>query len=256
MKNNQVNPEKVTKPIQLLAAWLVGLILVNGSLLSSAVAIGTEHWTSSMLVVASVLNVPMFLGAIFMLQTKFRPELQEDSYYASYLDKRTNKLVEIKKSEGDDSLLLQEEVNKLKSIVPVKNSNWTNSIFGSWKVAVNDYLPDYNSIRESLKQHKIPVNEIFGKGNTKEPPENYIIAISEHVDSESVIYLLRAISDFNFDGYTYFDPIKEIDTDDIYLGSYGFEKNNIFPFNSDFYGIIKSEIDVADLKEFERNNII
>jgi hypothetical protein len=30
---NRIDPERVTKPIQLLAAWLVGLIVVDGSFL-------------------------------------------------------------------------------------------------------------------------------------------------------------------------------------------------------------------------------
>lgn len=31
METHKINPDKITKPIQLLAAWLVGLILVNCS---------------------------------------------------------------------------------------------------------------------------------------------------------------------------------------------------------------------------------
>jgi hypothetical protein len=29
-------------------------------------------------------NVPVFIGALFLLQTKFRAQIQEDSYYAQY----------------------------------------------------------------------------------------------------------------------------------------------------------------------------
>lgn len=39
-----------------------------------------------MLVIASVVNVPVFIFALFLLQTKFRPQMQEDSYYAKYLE--------------------------------------------------------------------------------------------------------------------------------------------------------------------------
>ena len=35
------------------------------------------------------MNVPLFLYLLFKLQTKFRAELQEDSYYSKYLDKTT-----------------------------------------------------------------------------------------------------------------------------------------------------------------------
>jgi hypothetical protein len=85
MADQQISPEKITKPIQLLAAWLVGLIAVNGSFLIGAQQITNPGWVSGVLVVASVANVPIFIGALFLLQTKFRPQMQEDSYYSKYL---------------------------------------------------------------------------------------------------------------------------------------------------------------------------
>ncbi|MCP3721771.1 hypothetical protein M3I53_01290 [Paraburkholderia sp. CNPSo 3272] len=85
MDNQRINPEKVTKPIQLLAAWLVGLIVVNASFLLAAQQISHPTWAASLLVISSVVNVPIFIGALFLLQTKFRPQMQEDSYYSQYL---------------------------------------------------------------------------------------------------------------------------------------------------------------------------
>ncbi|MBU1355068.1 MAG: hypothetical protein KJ620_00690 [Candidatus Edwardsbacteria bacterium] len=89
MKNNtRILPEKVTKPIQLLAAWLSGLIIVDGIYLFAAIQINSPSWASGLLVIASIINVPLFLLSIFMLQTKFRPEMQEDSYYSKYLEQK------------------------------------------------------------------------------------------------------------------------------------------------------------------------
>ncbi|QRF61712.1 hypothetical protein [Variovorax paradoxus] len=88
MAEHQISPEKVTKPIQLLAAWLVGLILVNASFLFSAQKITNPSWAGAVLVIAAVTNVPVFIAALFLLQTKFRPQMQEDSYYSQYLKKR------------------------------------------------------------------------------------------------------------------------------------------------------------------------
>lgn len=85
MAEHRINPEKVTKPIQLLAAWLVGLIVVNASFLIGAQQISRPDWASALLVVAAVANVPIFILALFLLQTKFRPQMQEDSYYSEYL---------------------------------------------------------------------------------------------------------------------------------------------------------------------------
>lgn len=85
MTDPHITPEKVTKPIQLLAAWLVGLVVVNASFLAGAQQISNPSWASGLLVIATVVNVPVFIGALFLLQTKFRPQMQEDSYYAQYL---------------------------------------------------------------------------------------------------------------------------------------------------------------------------
>jgi hypothetical protein len=85
MAEHQIVPERITKPIQLLAAWLVGLVLVNGSFLFAASNVDHPAWASGLLVIAAVFNVPIFIGALFLLQTKFRPQIQEDSYYAEYL---------------------------------------------------------------------------------------------------------------------------------------------------------------------------
>lgn len=87
MNDRTIVAEKITKPIQLLAAWLVGLIAVNGSFLLGAQHIVRPDWVSGLLVVAAVVNVPIFIGALFLLQTKFRPQMQEDSYYSRFLER-------------------------------------------------------------------------------------------------------------------------------------------------------------------------
>ena len=86
MSNHKIAPEKVTRPIQLLAAWLTGLVIVNGAFLFSAIYISSPTWAAAVLVIAAVANVPLFLISIFLLQTKYRPEMQEDVYYSKYLE--------------------------------------------------------------------------------------------------------------------------------------------------------------------------
>lgn len=92
MSQPQIQPHRVTKPIQLLAAWLAGLVLVNGSFLACAASIQTPSWVPGTLVVAAIVNVPLFLFALFLLQTRYRPEMQEDIYYSKYLETRQNRL--------------------------------------------------------------------------------------------------------------------------------------------------------------------
>jgi len=85
----KLEAHKITRPIQLLAAWLVGLVLVNGSFLAAATAVSQPSWVPGVLVIASIVNVPLFLIAIFFLQTRYRPEMQEDTFYAKYLETKT-----------------------------------------------------------------------------------------------------------------------------------------------------------------------
>lgn len=86
----------VKSPFQLLAAWLISLIVLDSAFLSAATLITEPAWASGLLVIASILNVPLFLTCMFQLQTRFRPEMQGDEYYSSYLQdqKRINELSE------------------------------------------------------------------------------------------------------------------------------------------------------------------
>ena len=90
MSETKITPHRVTKPIQLLAAWLTGLVVIEGAFLGAASTITAPLWVPGALVIAAILYVPVFLGCIFILQTRFRPEMQEDDFYSKYLDKRTN----------------------------------------------------------------------------------------------------------------------------------------------------------------------
>lgn len=109
MNNHKINPDKITKPIQLLAAWLIGLILVNASFLTAGSQITEPYWITGTLVIAAIVNVPIFLMSLFLLQTRFRPEMQEDSYYSLYLEqkynneKNTRELLERKEKEEEET---------------------------------------------------------------------------------------------------------------------------------------------------------
>ena len=88
MTDQRIRPERITKPIQLLAAWLTGLVLVNGGFLTAASYLEEPAWAAGLLVIAAIVNVPLFLVALFLLQTRFRPEMQEDTFYSQYLERK------------------------------------------------------------------------------------------------------------------------------------------------------------------------
>ena len=88
MTNHEIAPEKITSPIQLLAAWFVALIVLDGAFLTAAGVVSSPAWISPVLVIAAILNVPLFLGCMFLLQTRFRPEMQSDEHYSEYLKQK------------------------------------------------------------------------------------------------------------------------------------------------------------------------
>jgi hypothetical protein len=65
MADQGIKPDRITKPIQLLAAWLTGLVLIDGAFLTAAASLTRPDWGSGVLVVAAVVNVPLFIAALF-----------------------------------------------------------------------------------------------------------------------------------------------------------------------------------------------
>jgi len=82
MSLERITPHKVTRPMQLLAAWLVSLIVLEGALLTAAGSLGTPLWAPGALIVTAIVIIPVFVGALFLLLTKYRKELQDDRYYS------------------------------------------------------------------------------------------------------------------------------------------------------------------------------
>lgn len=83
----KIEPHKITKPFQLLAVWFAGLVLLVGFFLGAAVKVTNPSWLSALFGIAAVGMVPLFLIMVFLMQTKFRPQLQDDPYYADYLQR-------------------------------------------------------------------------------------------------------------------------------------------------------------------------
>ncbi len=128
MTEQRINPEKITKPIQLLSAWLVGLIVVNASFLLAAQQISRPDWASSLLVISAVANVPVFILALFLLQTKFRPQMQEDSYYAQYLQQERYQSVQSQFQATIAEREVEQTTEKLIESLGLQASGKENSI--------------------------------------------------------------------------------------------------------------------------------
>jgi len=88
MPESKIQPHNITKPIQLLAVWFVGLIALVGVLLTAAAKISQPPWVCPLLVIAAIFLIPLFIFLIFLMQTKFRTQSLDDQHYAEWLERQ------------------------------------------------------------------------------------------------------------------------------------------------------------------------
>ena len=159
MAKAKIEPRHVTRPIQLLAAWLAGLVLIEGIFLGAAAIITQPSWAAGALVIASIFNVPIFLASIFLLQTRYRPEMQEDTYYSKYLDTKIQRREASTSTELSEirSDIYKSDTRTLEIINTIQRN--LSSFVGS----VQDTpLAASEEIDEDLRHLKIEVDAISG----------------------------------------------------------------------------------------------
>jgi hypothetical protein len=220
-----IKPEKITKPIQLLGAWLAGLFSVDSCFLFAAANMESGSFESVSLVVAAILNVPLFLLAVFLLQTKFRPELQEDSYYSSYLNQKTNQPITIKKSEAQ-FLELSHKLASIENRISNEGSEGKNgkNLIGDILVGVNKNLVNRDDIKKKLAEYGVTGCTSFG---SNEHPGNLAVGISEYLPKETANKIIKIAKEIGFTHYAYFDNKMEETEEEVLFGGYGAEKYEI-----------------------------
>lgn len=67
----QVADQKRPASIRFPVAWLLGLVVVDAVFLWAAGGIQQPSWGSAVLLIAAVINVPLFLGTLLLLRAKF-----------------------------------------------------------------------------------------------------------------------------------------------------------------------------------------
>lgn len=215
MTDQRISPEKITKPIQLLAAWLVGLFSVNGSFLFAATRLTQGSWEASALVIAAITNVPLFLIALFVLQTKFRPELQEDSYYSTYLNSKTNQLVSVSRVEAQAVELAQKVIEEESQ---GSSSDPGNSTLKSLDYGICSHLADKDAIVGKLAEIGVLSYTTFG---AEEPPKHRCVSISKHLSRDKITKVVSLAGELGFRGYKLYDNVIEDSLEDVLFGSYG-----------------------------------
>ena len=270
MGEPRIQPHRVTKPIQLLAAWLAGLVLVDSAFLTAAGMIPEPSWAPGVLVAASVINVPLFIAALFLLQTRFRPEMQEDQFYAKYLDRRGGEGTGLEIDSGlreevaqtqsqlveavsSIQMALEElskevaaasahaadlELTKTLSRLEDKVSNIGPDLTAlrhrvSWQryeIQLNNRLAIASEAKEALKNAGVPV-EIWNTGSEPNPPK---VAVGPGFDLHTLRVVFEAISGLAFEWVDYgLDiPGEEKQYENMLLiGSYGYREEQAIPFH-------------------------
>lgn len=78
--------------------------------------------------------------------------------------------------------------------------------------------------------------------------------MSNFLPFENKIAILRAIYKYGFDGFVFWDPIREAEeTEDVYIGSYG--TTRFAPFNEDFNELIENDNEEVDLAYFYQQSM-
>jgi hypothetical protein len=85
MSNSKITPEKVTNPMQLMAAWFVMLSTLVGILLTAAAQITEPAWITPYLVISSTVLILAVIACVLLMLIKYRPHLQDGENYSVWL---------------------------------------------------------------------------------------------------------------------------------------------------------------------------
>jgi hypothetical protein len=227
MSSDKIDAPKINRPIQLLAAWLSGLVITNASFLGAAAALREPQWGAGALVIAAILNVPLFMACIFLLQTKFRPEMQEDAYYSTYLERRYS--ADSAKSEFYLEKILNSSIKEIPLIDSPNPPNAANRIIEAipkkddygYKIQINDLLIDYEEIRSEIENSGLRIWKTFGStSDTPSVPKPFIMSMGRHVPVEAFQKSLSVLLDRGLEGLA-FSPSNYNDGF-IYIGAYAY----------------------------------
>lgn len=90
MAGTKLAPEKITNPIQLMAAWFAMLILLVTIFLTAAANIQIPDWAPGFLVIFSSLTTIIVIGCVGLMLTVFRSNLQDVKEYAQWLKNKNS----------------------------------------------------------------------------------------------------------------------------------------------------------------------
>lgn len=188
MSQPELKAEKITSPIQLMAAWFVMLILLSGVLLTAASQIDKPDWAAGYLVVFCSIVIIAVIACVTLMLTKFRPHLQDGKEYAEWLkDQNTY-------SKG----IRPESTSPMKSISSTNTGSEEGpdiSEPGEVRISVNNAVGGINIV-EKLKNIGFNADIYEPKFHSQEPMleninNNQGIWVGHRVPSEIAIRAIK-----------------------------------------------------------------
>jgi len=256
----KIIPEKITKPIQLLAVWLSALIIIEAAYIAAALTTNDPIWLSTLFAISAIAFVPIFLIFVFLLQTRFRVEIQEDPYFLEYKlnqmtgEKSANDIIQasVKESFGKVSTEIlninaetQRQIGKVFNYIENSNKqllnddnftfmkenikNTGNKIkklqgFLEWSemiIKVNSSLERYDDIIKVLKENSIAITGTFGRDQMLEKEEVFLLSFGRLVPFKYIMPLIKMLLPF---GLQYIQCIRPIFGEQydkgIYIGAF------------------------------------
>lgn len=104
-----IQADKITQPFQLLASWIVGMLILVWEFLHVCLN-SKETWLKISSLTSAIILSIIFIWVIFTLQTKYRAEMQDSEHYQQIWLKQRE--YEVSKSKPLDLKSLMETWQK------------------------------------------------------------------------------------------------------------------------------------------------
>ncbi len=188
MAQPELNAEKITSPIQLMAAWFVMLILLSGVLLTAASQIEKPDWAAGYLVVFCSLVVIAVITCVTLMLTKFRPHLQDGKEYAEWLKDQNTYSEGIRPQDTQPTKIIGDPSNELEKELDISDPSEV-------RISVLEVVGGINIV-ERLKNIGLNADLYELKGPSKETSLDNIenhqgIWVGHRVPSEVVIRAIK-----------------------------------------------------------------
>jgi hypothetical protein len=185
----KIEPHKITTPMAVNGRLVRRLVLLDGPFLAAASRISTPIWVPVMLAISAVAFVPLFLVAVFLMQTVFRSHLQSDKYYADWLKRQelrsqattTEPLPPQAPSQQpalQAAALFPTATKMLRTLWHYQKQHFQNAYSKRWMFAINPLAPEYATFLSGL-------SEVVQRSLVAVSPENHLCMLT----NEGIAYM-------------------------------------------------------------------